>query len=41
MHKHVNVCKYAKGIAHSNDGRVQKEVWNLVRKERIEVTERS
>merc|ERR1712192_301392 len=35
-HKHVNECKYAKGIGHSGGGRVQKEVWNQVRKERIE-----
>jgi hypothetical protein len=36
VHKHVNECKYAKGIGHGNDGRVQSQVWNQIRKERIE-----
>jgi hypothetical protein len=36
VHKHINECKYAKGIGHGNDGRVQSEVWNQIRKERIE-----
>merc|ERR1712232_913050 len=36
VHKHVNECKYAKGIGHGNDGRVQSQVWSQIRKERIE-----
>merc|ERR1712187_414658 len=36
VHKHIQTCKYAQGIGHQNDGRVQKEVWNRVRKQRIE-----
>jgi hypothetical protein len=36
VHKHVNECKYAKGIGHGNDGRVQSQVWSQIRKDRIE-----
>eukprot|EP00931_Biecheleriopsis_adriatica_P018102 TRINITY_DN12762_c0_g1_i1.p1 TRINITY_DN12762_c0_g1~~TRINITY_DN12762_c0_g1_i1.p1 ORF type:complete len:501 (+),score=128.46 TRINITY_DN12762_c0_g1_i1:59-1504(+) len=36
VHRHVNQCKYAQGIGHGNDGRVQSQVWNKVRKQRIE-----
>jgi len=36
VHKHVNECKYAQGIGHGNDGRVQSQVWNQIRKDRIE-----
>jgi len=36
VHKHIQTCKYAQGIGHANDGRVQKEVWNRIRKQRIE-----
>merc|ERR1719271_569223 len=35
VHKHVNECKYGKGIGQSNNGKCQTEVWNRVRKERI------
>jgi len=36
VHKHVQSCKNAQGIGHQNDGRVQREVWNRIRKQRIE-----
>lgn len=36
VHKHVAQCKYAKGIGHGNDGRVQSQVWNRIRQARIE-----
>jgi hypothetical protein len=36
VHKHVNECKYAQGIGHGNDGRVQSQVWSQIRKDRIE-----
>jgi len=36
VHKHVQTCKYAQGIGHMNDGRVQRDVWNRIRKQRIE-----
>jgi len=36
VHMHLRKCKYAKGIGNGNDGRVQSQVWNKIRKDRIE-----
>jgi len=36
VHRHVQTCENAKGIGHQNDGRVQRDVWNRIRKQRVE-----
>eukprot|EP00928_Gymnodinium_smaydae_P049335 TRINITY_DN33100_c0_g1_i1.p1 TRINITY_DN33100_c0_g1~~TRINITY_DN33100_c0_g1_i1.p1 ORF type:complete len:1131 (+),score=167.08 TRINITY_DN33100_c0_g1_i1:131-3394(+) len=36
VHRHVNECKYAKGIGHGSHDRVKAEVWNKIREQRIE-----